>query len=57
MEVLWLLAVSAFFPVMNTILALKFGKYDEGRPMILGIAVLFALAIFGLIFRTIASSG
>jgi hypothetical protein len=55
-EVLWLLGVSTIFPVMNTILTLKFGKYDKGLPIILGIAFLFALAIFGLIFWTIASS-
>jgi hypothetical protein len=55
-EVLWLLGMSAMFPVINAILTLKFGKYDKGLSIILGVAFLGAITIFGLIFQTIASS-
>ncbi|MDQ1281185.1 MAG: hypothetical protein QG670_2449 [Thermoproteota archaeon] len=56
MEALWLLGVSAIFPAINAILTLKFGKYNKGLPIILGVVFLFAMALFGFIFWTIASS-
>ena len=55
-EVLWLLGVSALFPVLNDILCIKFGKYNKGLMIILGAAFLFAIGIFGGIFWMIASS-
>jgi hypothetical protein len=55
-EVLWLLGMSAMFPVINALLTLKFGKYETGLSIILGGVFLGVITIFALIFWTIASS-
>jgi hypothetical protein len=55
-EVLWLLVVSAVFPVLNVVLASKFGKYGKGLLIILGVLSLTVITVFDLILWFITSS-
>jgi hypothetical protein len=47
-ELLVLVAVSALFPALNTVFAVKFGKYNKGMTIFLSAVFLLAVGLFAL---------
>jgi hypothetical protein len=45
--------LAAIFPLINTILALKFGKYGKGLMIFLGVIFILSIALFLVIVNTI----
>jgi hypothetical protein len=52
-ELLILVAVSAIFPTLNTIFAVKYGKYNKGLTMFLSVVFLLAVGLFALVVNQI----
>lgn len=52
-ELLILVAVSAIFPTLNTIFAVKYGKYNKGLTMFLSVVFLLAVGLFALVVNHI----
>ncbi len=52
-EMLFLVVLSALFPVLNTVFALKFGKYNKGLTVFLGVVFLLAIGLFALVVNQI----
>jgi hypothetical protein len=48
-EMLLLVALSALFPALNAVFALKFGKYNKGLIVFLGVVFLLTLGLFALV--------
>ncbi len=55
-EMLWLVGLSALFPTLNAVFALKFGKYNRGMTVFLGVVFLLAIGLFALVFNQILSA-
>lgn len=47
-ELIILVAISAIFPALNTIFAIKFGKYNKNLTLFLGVVFLLAVGLFVL---------
>jgi hypothetical protein len=52
-ELLVLVAVSAIFPILNTVFAFKFGKYNKSLNMFLSVVFALAIGLFALIIYQI----
>jgi hypothetical protein len=52
-ELLTLVAVSALFPTLNTVFAVKFGKYTKGLTVFLSVVFLLAIGLFALVVNQI----
>jgi hypothetical protein len=52
-EMLYLVALSTIFPIMNAVFALKFGKYNKVLNIFLSVVFLLALGLFGLVVNQI----
>jgi hypothetical protein len=50
-ELLWLTGVAAIFPIINAVLSLKYGKYERGMLLLLGVIFTVILAVFILHFK------
>ena len=48
-ELIVLVAVSALFPSINTVFALKYGKYNRGLTLFLAVVFLLAVGLFALV--------
>jgi hypothetical protein len=55
-ELLWLAGAAALFPVINAVLALKFGKYERGIVLFLGAVFIAVTVLFFYTINTIALS-
>lgn len=55
-ELLILVAFSAIFPAMNAVFALKFGKYNKGMTVFLGVVFLLAIGLFAFVVNQIVSA-
>ena len=55
-ELLILVALSAIFPAMNAVFALKFGKYNKGMSVFLGIIFLLAIGLFAFVVNQMVSA-
>ena len=55
-EMLWLVGLSALFPMLNAVFALRFGKYNRGMTVFLSVVFLFAVGLFALVFNQIISA-
>jgi hypothetical protein len=50
-ELFILVGIAAIFPILNTILTIKFGRYSKGLLIFLGIIFIFVIALFfGIIY-------
>jgi hypothetical protein len=56
-ELLWLAGIGALFPIINAILTLKFGKYERGLVILLGIIFIISIALFVYVINVIAAWG
>jgi len=45
-ELLWLAGSAAVFPAINAVLTLKFGKYERGMVVLLGVIFVAVIAVF-----------
>ena len=52
-EMLLLVALSALFPTLNAVFAIKFGKYDKGLTVFLGVIFLLTIGLFVLVVNQI----
>lgn len=52
-EILILVAVSALFPMLNAVFAIKFGKYNRGLAVFLSVVFLLAVGLFALVVNRI----
>ena len=52
-ELIWIAILPIIFPIINTTIALKFGKYTQNLLIILGITFIAIITIFALIIHTI----
>jgi len=52
-ELLILVAVSALFPSLNTVFAVKYGRYNRGLTLFLGVVFLLAVGFFALVVNQI----
>jgi len=52
-ELFLMAGIAAIFPLINTILTLKFGKYSKGLIIFLGTIFIFVIALFLAIINTI----
>jgi hypothetical protein len=52
-ELLILVAVSALFPTLNTVFAVKYGKYNKGLIVFLSVVFLLAVGLFALVVNQI----
>jgi hypothetical protein len=52
-ELLLLVAVSALFPSLNTVFAVKYGRYNKGLTLFLSVIFLIAVGLFALIVNQI----
>ena len=52
-ELLILVVVSALFPALNTVFAVKYGKYNKGLTMFLSVVFLLAVGLFALVVNLI----
>jgi hypothetical protein len=52
-ELLTLVAVSALFPSLNTVFALKYGKYNKSLTLFLSVVFLLAIGLFALVVNQI----
>ena len=55
-EILLIVALSALFPSLNAVFALKLGKYNKGLTVFLGVIFLLTLVLFALIVNQIVSA-
>jgi hypothetical protein len=53
LELLILVAVSALYPSLNTVFAIKYGKYNRGLTLFLSVVFLLAVGLFALIVNQI----
>ncbi|MBI2938328.1 MAG: DUF1648 domain-containing protein [Thaumarchaeota archaeon] len=52
-ELFILAGIAAFFPILNTVLALKFGRYGKELTLFLGIIFILVIALFfGIVYFT-----
>lgn len=52
-ELFIIASIAAIFPILNAILALKFGKYEKGLTIFLGIVFIATIALFfGIVYFT-----
>lgn len=52
-ELILLVAVSTLFPALNTVFAVKYGKYSKGLTVFLSVVFLLALGLFALVVEQI----
>jgi len=52
-EMLMLVVLSALFPTLNAVFIIKFGKYNKGLTVFLGVVFLFALGLFAIVVNQI----
>lgn len=52
-ELLLMMAVSAIFPAMNAVFALKFGRYNKGLTLFLSVVFLLAVGLFSYVVNQI----
>lgn len=52
-EMLMLVVLSALFPTLNAVFVIKFGKYNKGLTVFLGVVFLFALGLFAIVVNQI----
>jgi uncharacterized membrane protein len=52
-ELFILVGIAAIFPIMNTILTIKFGRYSKELVIFLGVVFIFIIALFfGIVYVT-----
>jgi hypothetical protein len=54
-ELLWLTGIAAIFPIINAVLSLKYGKYERGMLLLLGVIFIVILAVFIFTLNSIAA--
>lgn len=54
LELLWLAGIASMLPIINAVLTLKFGKYERGLVILLGIIFIISVALFVYVINTIA---
>ena len=55
-ELLWLAGIACAFPVINTILSVKFGKHERGLLFLLGAIFIVSIALFFYALNTIVAA-
>ena len=53
LELIALVAVSALFPSLNTVFAVKYGRYNKGLALFLSVVFLLAVGLFALVVNQI----